>query len=95
MTEHGALDAALLALAAKAGGATEGGAAFAYIAFTSRNGIEAFLRRAATLGLADDLPALLTGCTVCALGNDAKMLEEAGITVGLLPKVRYFARLFP
>jgi uroporphyrinogen-III synthase len=86
-SEHGELDAALLALAAADTAADAAPAAFAYIAFTSRNGIEAFLRRAAALGLADDLSGLLRGCTVCALGNDAKMLEEAGIAVGLLPAV--------
>jgi uroporphyrinogen-III synthase len=81
--EHGKLDAALRAMASASGSQP----AFAYIAFTSRNGIEAFLRRAAVLGLAADLSGLLRGCTVCALGNDAKMLEQAGIEVGLLPTV--------
>lgn len=83
--EHDKLDAALRKMeSASASGSQP---AFDYIAFTSRNGIEAFLRRAAALGLADDLSGLLRGCTVCALGNDAKMLEQAGIDVGLLPTV--------
>lgn len=83
--EHDELDAALRSMASAA--ASGAAPAFAYIAFTSRNGIEAFLRRADVLGLADDLSGLLRGCTVCALGNDAKMLEQAGIKVGLLPTV--------
>ena len=81
--EHAALDDSLRQLDA----AGPGSPAFSYIAFTSRNGIEAFVRRAKALGLAGDLPALLEGVTVCALGNDAKLLEEAGIEVGLLPEV--------
>ena len=81
--EHAALDDSLRQLDA----AGPGSPAFSYIAFTSRNGIEAFVRRAKALGLAGDLPALLEGVTVCALGNDAKLLEEAGIQVGLLPEV--------
>lgn len=83
--EHDKLDAGLRSMAS----ATASGAApaFAYVAFTSRNGIEAFLRRAEVLGLAGDLSGLLRGCTVCALGNDAKMLEQAGVEVGLLPTV--------
>ena len=83
--EHAMLDEALRTMESTSASGSQ--PAFAYIAFTSRNGIEAFLRRAAVLGLADDLPGLLRGCTVCALGNDAKMLEQAGIEVGLLPTV--------
>ena len=83
--EHEKLDAALRSMASAT--ATGAPPAFAYIAFTSRNGIEAFLRRAKVLGLAGDMSSLLRGCTVCALGNDAKMLEQAGIEVGLLPAI--------
>lgn len=83
--DHDKLDAALRSMASAAAAGKP--PAFAYIAFTSRNGIEAFLRRAAVLGLDSDLSGLLRGCTVCALGNDAKMLEQSGIEVGLLPTV--------
>jgi uroporphyrinogen-III synthase len=75
--KHAALDAALRELAA-------GG--FVYVAFTSRNGIEAVRRRAEALGLAEGgLAALLSRCVVGALGKDAQLLEEAGVEVALKP----------
>jgi len=59
--------------------------AYAYVAFTSRNGIHAFISRAQALGLDSNLAALLRGCTVCAIGKDAQALVDAGIEVDLLP----------
>ncbi|MGI9343601.1 MAG: uroporphyrinogen-III synthase [Gammaproteobacteria bacterium] len=53
-----------------------------WIAFTSRNGIEAFFKRLAALDL--DASAL-SGIRISALGNDGKLLEAQGVTVDLLP----------
>lgn len=53
-----------------------------WIAFTSRNGIEAFFARLAALGL--DTSAL-GDIRISALGNDGKLLETHGVSVDLLP----------
>ncbi len=55
---------------------------FQWVSFTSRNGIEAFFDRLDALGL--DLN-VLEKTRVSALGNDAKLLEEYGVSVDLLP----------
>jgi len=55
-----------------------------WIAFTSRNGIEALLDRMEALGLEQ---ADLKGLRFAAVGNDAKALEQAGITPDLVPPV--------
>jgi uroporphyrinogen-III synthase len=55
-----------------------------WIAFTSRNGIEALLDRMGALGLAQ---ADLKGLRFAAVGNDAKALEQAGITPDIVPPV--------
>jgi uroporphyrinogen-III synthase len=53
-----------------------------WIAFTSRNGIEAYLNRLEALGLGpDDVRQLKTA----AIGNDARLLETAGILPALVP----------
>jgi len=53
-----------------------------WIAFTSRNGIEAYLNRLEALGLgANDVRQLKSA----AIGNDARLLEQAGITPALVP----------
>ncbi|WP_017314727.1 uroporphyrinogen-III synthase [Mastigocladopsis repens] len=56
---------------------------FDWIAFTSRNGIDAFFQRIEDLGL--NL-LLLTICRFCAIGLDAERLAALGIKVDLLPK---------
>ena len=55
-----------------------------WIAFTSRNGIEALLDRMEALGLEK---ADLKGLRFAAVGNDAKALEAAGITPDIVPPV--------
>jgi len=55
-----------------------------WIAFTSRNGIDAFLNRMQALGLT---PADVAGLKTAAIGNDATLLEQAGITPALVPPV--------
>lgn len=55
-----------------------------WIAFTSRNGIEALLDRMEALGLQQ---ADLKGLRFAAVGNDAKALEQAGITPDIVPPV--------
>lgn len=53
-----------------------------WIAFTSRNGIDAYLNRLDALGLRpDDVRQLQSA----AIGNDARLLEQAGITPALVP----------
>lgn len=53
-----------------------------WIAFTSRNGIEAYLNRLDALGLKpEDVRQLQTA----AIGNDARLIEEAGIKPALVP----------
>ena len=56
---------------------------YQWLAFTSRNGIEAFFDRLDSLGL--DSRAV-ENTRVSALGNDAKALEERGVQVDLLPE---------
>jgi uroporphyrinogen-III synthase len=55
-----------------------------WIAFTSRNGIEALLDRMEALGLEQ---ADLKGLRFAAVGNDATALEQAGIKPDLVPPV--------
>ncbi len=55
-----------------------------WIAFTSRNGIEAFFNRAKALGLE---PADFDKLKFAAVGNDAQALEKGGITPDLVPPV--------
>lgn len=57
---------------------------YSWIAFTSRNGIEAFFDRLEALDLDK---GVLKNTKLCALGNDAKALQEKGITVDLVPPV--------
>lgn len=55
---------------------------FDWIAFTSRNGIEALLHRCVQLGL----PATaLQACRLAAIGQDAERLATQGLRVDLLP----------
>lgn len=57
---------------------------YTWIAFTSRNGIEAFFNRAKALGLGpDDFNQL----KFAAIGNDARALEQGGIKPDLVPSV--------
>ena len=55
---------------------------FDWIAFTSRNGIDAFFQRMQDLELS---PSLLKTCQICAIGKDAERLAAFGITVDLIP----------
>ena len=57
---------------------------YRWLAFTSRNGIEAFFDRLAVLGL--DV-GILKSTKLAALGNDGKALEERGLKVDCLPPV--------
>ena len=57
---------------------------YSWLAFTSRNGIDAFFLRLEALGLDR---GVLKNTKLCALGNDAKALEEKGIEVDLVPPV--------
>lgn len=55
---------------------------FSWIAFTSRTGIQTFILRLQQL----DIPLfLLNQCRTCAIGQDAKRLQELGIHVDLVP----------
>ena len=55
---------------------------FHWLAFTSRNGIEAVCQRLATL----NIPlSILEQCVVCALGKDADRLRQLGVKVDLVP----------
>ena len=65
--------------------ALSGAAGFAWCAFTSRNGIEAFLRRCRRLGLEPAAALEGAGCQVAALGRDAELLREHGVRVALAP----------
>jgi len=56
---------------------------YEWIAFTSRNGIEAFFARLAALDLDT---STLAGVRISALGNDGKLLEAHGVSVDLLPE---------
>lgn len=55
---------------------------FGWIAFTSRNGIEALLYRCEQLGLG---VAALADCRLAAIGRDAERLAELGLGPDLLP----------
>jgi len=57
-------------------------ASFDWIAFTSRNGIEALLYRCEQLGLP---PTALNACRLAAIGKDAERLAEVGLRVDLTP----------
>jgi len=57
---------------------------YEWIAFTSRNGIEAFFGRLDALGLT---PADFDGVKFAAIGNDARALEAGGIEPDLVPAV--------
>lgn len=59
-------------------------ARYHWLAFTSRNGIEAFFDRLAALGLGT---GILGNTKLAALGNDGKALEERGLRVDCLPAV--------
>lgn len=58
-------------------------ATFDWIAFTSRNGIEALLHRCEQLGLP---PTALNDCRLAAIGKDAERLVELGLRVDLVPQ---------
>jgi uroporphyrinogen-III synthase len=55
---------------------------FDWIAFTSRNGIDAFFQRLSELNLS---PSLLQNTRICALGKDAERLPDFGIQADLVP----------
>ncbi|MGK7875129.1 MAG: uroporphyrinogen-III synthase [Xenococcaceae cyanobacterium] len=55
---------------------------FDWIAFTSRNGIDAFFYRMNCLGLPT---SVLKNCHLCALGKDAERLFSFGLKVDLIP----------
>ena len=55
---------------------------FDWIAFTSRNGIEAFFERMNYLGISI---SILENCQLCALGKDSERLLDLGVKVNLIP----------
>ncbi|NMG07285.1 uroporphyrinogen-III synthase [Brasilonema sp. UFV-L1] len=57
--------------------------AFDWIAFTSRNGIDAFFQRLEDLEIN---PLVLTKCRFCAIGLDSERLAALGVKVDLVPK---------
>lgn len=57
---------------------------YRWIAFTSRNGIDAFFDRLEVLGLPPSIPA---GVQTAALGNDGQALAQRGVEVNCLPEV--------
>lgn len=57
-------------------------AEFRWLAFTSRNGIEAFFDRLGALGLDH---SILKNTKLAALGSDGRALEERGLKVDCLP----------
>lgn len=57
--------------------------AFDWIAFTSRNGIDAFFQRLEDLQIN---PFVLTNICFCAIGLDAERLADLGVKVDLVPK---------
>ncbi len=57
---------------------------YEWIAFTSRNGIEAFFSRMDALGLE---PADFANVKIAAIGNDGRALEQGGIKPDLVPSV--------
>ena len=56
---------------------------FNWIAFTSRNGIDAFFERMNFLGIST---SVLQNCQLCALGKDSERLLDFGVKVDLIPK---------
>lgn len=58
-------------------------AKYEWIAFTSRNGINAFFHRLSTLKFNLEI---LNNCCFCAIGQDAELLRELGHNVDLIPK---------
>ncbi|GAB1538746.1 hypothetical protein NUACC21_14100 [Scytonema sp. NUACC21] len=56
---------------------------FDWIAFTSRNGIDAFFQRLEYLQIN---PLVLTKCCLCAIGVDAEKLAAFGVNVDLVPE---------
>ncbi len=54
-----------------------------WIAFTSRNGIEAFFERMRSLELSF---SLIEHCQICAIGKDAEKLAEFGLKADLIPE---------
>jgi uroporphyrinogen-III synthase len=71
LRDHAALDAALRNLSD-----------YDWVSFTSRNGIEACFNRLDALGLDR---GVLARVKISALGNDGRLLRDAGIRVDLLP----------
>ncbi|MBP5972888.1 uroporphyrinogen-III synthase [Brasilonema sp. CT11] len=57
--------------------------AFDWIAFTSRNGIDAFFQRLEDLQIN---PFILTKCRLSAIGLDSERLAALGVKVDLVPK---------
>lgn len=56
---------------------------FDYIAFTSRNGINAVIHRLESLNIS---LSCLDNCQLIALGKDAQRLEEMGLKVAFIPR---------
>lgn len=56
---------------------------FDWIAFTSRNGIDAFFQRLEDLGIS---VSVLKNCRVSAIGKDAERLANFGVKVDLIPQ---------
>jgi len=55
---------------------------FDWIAFTSRNGIDAFFQRLENLGFK---PSILKKAQLCAVGKDAERLAAFGVKVDIIP----------
>ncbi len=55
---------------------------FDWIAFTSRNGIDAFFHRLKFLRVS---PSVLKSCQLCAIGKDSERLSDFGVRVDLMP----------
>ncbi|NET60991.1 MAG: uroporphyrinogen-III synthase [Symploca sp. SIO2E6] len=55
---------------------------FDWIAFTSRNGIEAFWQRLQVLAIPT---SALKNCRLCAIGKDSERLSALGVRVDLIP----------
>ncbi|PLZ97530.1 uroporphyrinogen III synthase [Fischerella thermalis CCMEE 5268] len=56
---------------------------FDWIAFTSRNGIDAFFKRLEALEIS---VSVLKNCRISAIGKDAERLSDFGIKVDLIPQ---------
>ncbi|MDJ0509279.1 MAG: uroporphyrinogen-III synthase [Crocosphaera sp.] len=56
---------------------------FDYIAFTSRNGINAFIHRLQALNIS---LSCLDNCKLIAIGKDAQRLEEIGLKLAFIPQ---------